>query len=243
MRKATLRKLAILSAAAALLALAASSAMASNPVRISQIFGSNSASNAYTADFIELFNDSGSSVSIGGWSLQYGGSTNTSGFQTNNVFQLPSGAVIPACGYFLVQCSSTVMGMLPVTPDAYTAALDLNNNSGKIVLTNAAPQVLPCLLGNWNGPSGVTVIDLLGYGAGAGVCYEGTGPAPRVHTFTILQRNGGGLTDTDNNSSDFTEVTVTANQAVMHNSTMMNTDCVVTPTLPRTWGSLKVIYR
>ena len=243
MRKATLKKLATLLAATALLALAATSAVASNPVRISQIFGANSASNAYTADYIELFNDSGSPVTIGSWSLQYGGSTNTSGFQTNNVFQLPAGTVIPACGYFLVQCSSTVTGMLPVTPDAYTAALDLNNKSGKIVLTDAAPQVLPCLLGNFPPIPGVNVIDLLGYGTGVGVCYEGSGPAPTEAAVLVLARNGGGMTDTDQNASDFTAVPVTANQAVMHNSTMVNAECVVTPAVRPSWGSLKLIYR
>ena len=243
MRKATLKKLAALLVATALLALAATSAMASNPVRISQIFGANSASNAYTADFIELFNDSGSPVTIGGWTLQYGGSTNTSGFQTNNVFQLPAGAVIPACGYFLVQSSSTVTGQLPVTPDAYTAALDLNNKSGKVVLTDAAPQVLPCLLGNFPPVPGVTIIDLLGYGTGVGVCYEGAGPAPTEASFIVLTRNGGGMADTDNNNLDFTATTVTANQAVMHNSTMVSAECLVVPTIRQSWGSLKLFYR
>jgi hypothetical protein len=237
-----MKKFATLLVATAILALAATSAMAANPVRISQIFGANSASNAFTADYIELFNSSNSPAAIGGWSLQYGGSTNTSGFQTNNVYQLPAGTTIPACGYFLVQTSSTVTGMLPVTPDAYTATMDLNNKSGKIVLTDSAPQVLPCLGAGSTPPAGVTFIDLFGYGTGTGVCYE-TASAPTESGFLVLTRNGGGMIDTDNNSTDFTAVTVTANQAVMHNSTMTNAACLATPTSRSSWGSLKSIYR
>jgi len=216
--------------------------MAASPVRISQIFGANSASNAYTADYIELFNSSSSPASIGGWSLQYGGSTNTTGFATNNVFQFPAGTTIPACGYFLVQGSSTVTGMLPVTPDAYTAALDLNNKSGKVVLTNAAPQALPCLLAGFTPPGGVVIEDLLGYGTGVGVCYE-TATGPTESSFVVIARASGGMIDNDNNGADFSAVTVTANQAVMHNSTMTNPLCSPSPTLQRTWGSLKSIYR
>jgi uncharacterized protein len=237
-----MKKLATLLVATAILAIAATSAMAANPVRISQIYGASSASNAYQADYIELFNSSNSPVSIGGWSLQYGGSTNTTGFQTNNVFQFPVGTTIPACGYFLVQGTSTTAGTLPVTPDAYTTKLDLNNTSGKIVLTNAAPQVLPCLLAGFTPPGGVVVEDLLGYGLGIGVCYE-TAAGPTEGAALVIMRGAGGLTDTDNNSADFTAVTVTPNQPVMHNSTMTNTACFPTPALRKTWGNLKSIYR
>ena len=244
MRKATLKKLGTLLVATALLALAATSAMASNPVRISQIFGASSASNAYNADFAELFNDSGSPVTIGGWTLIYGGSTNTAGFQTKNVYQFPAGTVIPACGYFLIQCATTATGRLPVTPDAYTSVLDLHEVSGKVALINAGSSVLPmpCLGTGITPPPGVTVEDLIGYGPGTGVCYE-TAAAPSEGPFIVLTRNGGGMTDTDNNSSDFTATTVTAGQAIMHNSTMVNADCVALPAIRPSWGSLKLFYR
>jgi hypothetical protein len=220
MRNVTLRKLATLLVATALLALAATSAMASNPVRISQIFGANNASNAYNADFAELFNDSGLPVTIGGWTLIYGGSTNTSGFQTSNVFQLPTGSVIPACGYFLIQCQTTATGRLPVTPDAYTSAINLHEVSGKVALINTGPSVLPlpCLGSSITPPGGVTVEDLIGYGPGVGVCWEGAGPAPSEAAFIVLTRNNGGKTDTDNSNLDWTATTVTAGQAIMHNS-------------------------
>lgn len=237
-----MKKVTTLLLAAALIAISVSPASAANAVRISQIFGANSASNAYQADFVELFNNSGTAIDIGGWSLQYGGSTNTSGFQTNNVFQFPVGTTIQPCGYFLVQCASTATGLLPVTPDLYTSAIDLNNKSGKVVLTNAPPQVLPCLLANFTPPGGVTVEDLLGYGTGVGVCYE-TAAAPTEAAFLVLTRSNGGMTDTDNNANDFTAVTVTSNQPVMHNSTMTNPDCFAVPVRHDTWGQLKSIYR
>src|SRR5215470_17809365 len=53
----------------------ASSAFASNAVRISQVYSGGGASTGtptYNKDYIELFNNSGSPVNIGDWVLEYG---------------------------------------------------------------------------------------------------------------------------------------------------------------------------
>ncbi len=139
-----MKKLATILGLAAVVALAAAPAFAANAVRINQVFGSNAAANAYNADFIELCNASNSPVAIGGWTIQYGPATTTTGFGTTSVYTLPVGATIPACGYYLVQLASTTAGVLPVTPDAMSAAINLSGSSGKIALTTVAPQVLTC---------------------------------------------------------------------------------------------------
>ena len=58
------------------------------------------------------------------------------------MIQFPAGTTIPACGYFLVQPASTVTGVLPVSPDYISGTINLSGSSGKIALTNAAPQAL-----------------------------------------------------------------------------------------------------
>ena len=86
----------------------ATAAWASNPVRISQVYA-GAAGGYYQCDFVELFNNSNAPVDIGGWSVQYASSSGaTFGSATYNLAKIPSGATIPACGYYLIRgyCST-----------------------------------------------------------------------------------------------------------------------------------------
>ena len=201
----------------------ASTAFAAHAVRISQIFGSNGTEYSYAAAFVELFNNGPVEVDLSGWSLQYGSATNTGGFFTTQVFTFPSGSRVGSCSYQLLQLTSEDYNLLPVRPDHAVAGINLSYQNGKLVLTDTAPQAIPCLGAGYSPPSG-TIVDAGGYGAGAGLCYE-TAAAPAGGDW-VLRRKLGGMQDTDDNSADFEVLNVTRNQAVMHNHAMGNPDCV-----------------
>jgi len=230
--------------AIALLALGlvmATTAYASNAVRISQIYGGGGGgtSNTYKYDYVELFNNSGSAVDISGWQLQYGSATGSSfGSSSFNYATVPASQTIPACGYYLIRCGSAGSGGadLPVTPDFAPATINVSATTGKFVLTKDGFTNQPCadyLSGGDNYPP----VDLVGWATAN--CYE-TAAGPGTDGAHVLVRGGGGMTDNDNNSTDFTS---TLQPYAMHNSSMTNADCIATPTQSTTWGRIKTIYK
>jgi hypothetical protein len=222
----------------------ASTALAANTVRISQVYGGGGGSSVWTYDYVELFNSGPVPVNIGGWSLQYGSATGTTGFggsSTNCAF-IPTGASIPACGYYLVRCGSSggtgVLDPWPTGGPDYlsTAGPSIAAGGGKIALCNDSVFPTPCA-GN---SSGGHIVDVLGFAGTTTACYEGS-PIGGLTADAVVVRNGGGMTDTDNNLSDFT--VVGTNFVTIHNSSMFNVDCLATPTNNSTWGKIKSMYR
>jgi hypothetical protein len=216
-----MRKIAI-----ALLALGlvvATTAYASNPVRISQVYGGGGG--YYKCDYVELFNNSGAPVNIGGWSVQYGGATgSTFGSSTYNYALIPSGATIPACGYYLITgaCSGSGGIDLPVTPDLTIPTspplwqFNFSATTGKVALFNDQVFNRTCA------EALAVAVDLVGYGTAN--CYE-TALAPLLDNAHVLVRAGAGAVDNDNNSTDFSSV---AEPWPMHNSASpRNPDCIV----------------
>jgi hypothetical protein len=220
-----------------LIACCASTAFASNSMRISQIYGGGGNTGAtYTYDYVELYNNSGGPVDISGWSLQYQSSTGTGDLGTcvNCLTAFPAGSVVPACGYYLVQLSAgtTVTNVpLPVTPDLAIPQATANNlsaTSGKIALRNSSVT----------GPCSNPNVDIVGWGPAA-TCFE-TSPTPVLSNSSMDVRNGAGTNDSDNNSADFTVVP----NAVPHNShSPVNQVCAPTPANGTTWGHMKSLYR
>src|SRR5262245_31858967 len=152
-----MKKLATTLFALAICATAVCPAFAANSVRISQVYGGGGNAGApYKNDYVELYNNSGVSVDISGWSLQYGSATGTVelGSCVNCLTVLPQGSCIGPNGYFLIQLAcgtNTAAADLPVTPDyavqpCASAANNLSATSGKIalkadnVVTFCAPQ-------------------------------------------------------------------------------------------------------
>jgi len=221
----------------ALLVVCTTSAFASNSVRISQVYGGGGNTGAtYSNDYIELFNNSGAAIDISGWSLQYQSATGTGdlGTCTNCLTVFPAGSSIPSCGYFLIQLAAgtTVTNVpLPVTPDLaipQATANNLSGTAGKIALSNSSAT----------GPCANANVDIVGYGPTA-TCFE-TAPAGTLSNSSMAVRGNGGVTDSDNNSTDFA---VVAN-AVPHNShSTPNAACQATPTQPTSWGNMKSLYR
>ncbi len=224
-----------------LLALAAltvaTSAFAANAVRISQVYGGGGNSGApFNQDFVEIFNASGSAVDISGWAVEYASSNATALWGTTfaggaNYVQFPSGTVIQPCSYILIGAAfgaNTGLPALP-TPD-FTLASNLSGTAGRVGLFSTVNANVAC--GAETG-----LVDKYSFGATT-PCAEGT-PSAALSNTTAGIRNNGGLTDSDNNSADFTIGTPTPRNSF----SAANANCLATPTLRSTWGQLKSIYR
>jgi phosphodiesterase/alkaline phosphatase D-like protein/mono/diheme cytochrome c family protein len=211
-------------------------------VRISQVYGggvywngsgSPPAAGYYQCDYVELFNSSSSPVNIGGWSLQYGSSTgSTFGSSTWNTVLIPSGATVPACGYYLIRgyCSNVGGAALPVTADLVTSTVSPPGSfstasaAGKFALFSDQVTGRTCATAQSSGK----LVDLIGWG-GAN-CYEGANAAASDDN-SVLARALGGMTDTGNNSTDFSKLAVSG--VTIHNSSSAtNPDCSGPPEPP-----------
>jgi PKD repeat protein len=177
-----------------LLFFAFTSAAQTGHVVISQVYGGGGLNGAtYTHDFIELFNPTGSAVSLAGWSVQYTSATGTS-WQSTAL----SGTIAPG-GYFLVRQSSSnssIGAPLP-TPDVI-GNMSMSAGAGKVVLLSTSTLIAA----GTSCPSGPNVVDRVGYGSTSN-CFEGTGPTPTLSATFAAIRQGGGCVDTNNTPADF----------------------------------------
>lgn len=213
----------------------ASSAFAANQVRISQVDGGGGGSTGtYIYDYVELFNSGATPVNIGGWVIEYGSAAGNWGSSAGNYFTLPAGATIAPCSYLLVQCGAagTAGAALPVTPDYTTGNMSMSGTNGKVALFNALNANVAC-----GGEAAGTIVDKVAWGTGN--CPEGTATAATVATQGLV-RGTGGLSDTDNNVADFALVTAPVPR---NSASAPNPNCLVTPSLKSTWGTIKTLYR
>jgi hypothetical protein len=177
-------------------------------IRISQVYGAGGNTGAtYNQDFVELFNAGTSPTAIGGWSLQYASSSGPSTTPFNwAVAAIPPGATIPAGGYYLVALATGSNGIALPTPDATIATVNMGSASGKIALVNNATAISGTTACN-----AASVVDVLGWGltSPATSCGETT-PfiATGITTAQCMKRGNNGCTDANNNSTDFSIVTV-----------------------------------
>jgi len=174
---------------------------ASSTIVISQIYGAGNNTGApYQNDYVELFNLSGSPVSVSGWSVQYASATGTGNFSLNGVTALSG--TIPAGGYYLVKLAggTTNGAVLPVA-DA-TGTINMAAGGGKVIVANVSTGLAcngsstPCSAAQL-----AQIVDLVGQGTAN--YFEGAGAAPTPSTTLADLRATNGCTDTDNNSADF----------------------------------------
>ncbi len=175
---------------------------------ISQIYGGGgNASATYNADFVELFNRSTSAVDITNWSIQYQSAATTSGapWAVNRV--CPTGTCsITAGHYYLVKFGSGgTTGAAFISDATPASATNIAAGAGKIALVNnltaltgmagsACPSPFPA----------ISIVDFVGYGTGAGICFEGASPASgAANNTTSIGRKSNGCQDTNSNSADF----------------------------------------
>lgn len=191
------RRLAIISLIVALLfallRIASSSPVQalSSDVVISEVYGGGGNSGATIKnDYIELRNLTGNPISVNGWSVQYASAAGAV-FQMTNI-----SGTIPAHGYYLIQQAAGAAGTLSLpTPDA-TGSVPMSATSGVVALVTVQIPLVGCGISCATAPN---VKDLVGYGATANV---ETLAAPGLTNTTAAARTGA-MTDTDNNSVDF----------------------------------------
>lgn len=186
--------------AATILALClASPAWAASDLALSQVYGGGGNSGApYTNDFVEIFNRGQAPVSLAGKSIQYGSGTGNFG----QALALPSVTVQPG-QYYLVQLAGGATGVaLPATPDFSGTAPNLSGSAGKVALVDGSTNLAcgatatPCSESQL-----ALLIDRVGFGSNN---LPETASTPTLSNTTAAFRAGGGCTDTDNNSADFT---------------------------------------
>ncbi|HEX7802720.1 MAG TPA: Calx-beta domain-containing protein [Pseudoxanthomonas sp.] len=159
-------------------------------VVISQVYGGGGNSGApLRSDYIELHNNSTSTVSLDGWSVQYASAAGTTWARTNLSGNLPAG------GYYLIKQAdgaNTAAPALP-TPDA-TGTIAMSGTAGKVALVNSVVTLSgACPTGN---------IDFVGFGTTAS-CAEGSSPTANLSNTTAAVRADNGCADSNNNAADF----------------------------------------
>lgn len=230
-----MKKLATILGLTAVLAMAATSAFAANQVRISQVYGGGGGSTGtYIYDYVELFNSGSTPVNVGGWVVEYGSATGNWGSAATNYYVLPVGTTIQPCKYLLLQCGAagTAGVAFPVAADLSTSNISASATNGKIGLFTALNANVAC-----GAEIAGTLVDKVSWGTAS--CPEVAGVSG-VNSTSSAVRNNGGMTDTDNNASDFT---VSTTPTPRNSASPANTACLATPTVNKTWGSLKSIYR
>jgi len=164
-------------------------------VTISQVYGGGGNSGAtYSNDYVELYNPTAATISMTGWSLQYGSATGTS-FSGKQVL---GGTIDPGHYYLVSLASGGAVGAL--LPPASVSGTDINMAAaaGKIVLVSNSDTLIGAC------PVGIDpdIVDFVGYGTTAN-CREGAANAPAPSVTTAIFRKTGGGTDTDQNGNDF----------------------------------------
>lgn len=162
---------------------------------ISQLYGGGGNSGAtFTNDYVEIFNPTGISFNLAGWSLQYASAAGTS--WTN---KQPLGGTIAPGEYFLVALASGGANgaSLPVSANI-SGDINMSATTGKIALVNNSNTL------SGSCPNGVDpdIVDFVGYGSTAS-CFEGGARAPAPSNTNALFRKLNGSQDTNQNGNDF----------------------------------------
>lgn len=162
---------------------------------ISQLYGGGGNSAAtFTNDFIEIYNPTGVSFNLAGWSLQYASAAGTS--WTN---KQPLGGTIAPGEYFLVSLASggTNGAPLPVLANI-SGDINMSATTGKVALVSNSVS----LSGSCPNGFDPDIVDFVGYGTSAS-CFEGGARAPAPSNTHAVFRKLNGAQDTNQNGDDF----------------------------------------
>jgi endonuclease G len=162
---------------------------------ISQLYGGGGNTGAtFTNDYIELYNPTGISFNLAGWSLQYASAAGTS--WTN---KQPLGGTIAPGEYFLVALASGGANGSPLPVSANISGdINMSATTGKVALVSNAVS----LSGSCPNGSDPDIVDFVGYGSSAS-CFEGGTRAPAPSNTNALFRKLNGAQDTNQNGADF----------------------------------------
>ncbi|MBA2686501.1 MAG: PKD domain-containing protein [Gemmatimonadaceae bacterium] len=170
-------------------------------VVISQVYGGGGNTGAtYKNDFVELFNPGSASVDMSGWSLYYGASGSTAAWSTSSSTTIPSGNVIQAGQYFLIQLASGgTPGVGLPTSDA-TGGINVSATAGKLILARG-PITLTAVC-----PSDLSIVDRVSFGATGCTTPWTSTPAGSSNNTTAVIRKTNGCAYTGDMAADFTTV-------------------------------------
>ena len=163
-------------------------------ITISQVYGGGGNMGAtYTNDYVELYNPTAATVTMTGWSIQYGSATGAT-FTGKTVI----GGTIAPGAHYLVGLASGGTTSSPLPTPSVTGDINMSATTGKIVLVrNSDTLAGPCPVG-----TDPDIVDFVGYGATAN-CHEGNANAPAPSNTTAIFRKNNGETDFDQNGTDF----------------------------------------
>jgi len=169
----------------------------SNHLVISQVYGGGgNASATYNRDFIEIFNPTGATISLTGWSVQY-----TSAAGTSWTVSSLSGS-IGAGKYYLIEEQGGATGAALPTPDLVpSTTFNMSGTAGKLALVSSTTAL------SGSCPTGGSIVDFIGYGGTASCSETAVATAPSNNT-TSMYRASSGCTDANNNSIDFSVASV-----------------------------------
>jgi endonuclease G, mitochondrial len=162
---------------------------------ISQLYGGGGNSGATLRnDYVELYNPTGISFNLAGWSLQYASAAGTS--WTN---KQPLGGTIAPGEYFLVQLASGGVNGSPLAVAANISGdINMSATTGKVALVSNSIS----LSGSCPNGADPDIVDFVGYGSSAS-CFEGGARAPAPSNTNALFRKLNGAQDTNQNGDDF----------------------------------------
>jgi hypothetical protein len=174
---------------------------------ILQAYGhDNKTEPAITHSFVELYNNTNSSIDLGGYSLQIGNTANSTDGTGWTVINLSNS--IPAHGSYLIRGAaiadktSSRLDLSGVNPDV-DGSFTLSNNEFKIALmSNQTQLTVANPFDTGNGSSSTGYVDMLGAGSNTVKVtgYE-TAPVDGISKQKSVRRKH--LADTDNNTEDF----------------------------------------
>ena len=177
--------------AAMIAGLSAPALAAPGDVVISQVYGGGGNSGAtYKNDYIELFNRSATPVDLSTWSVQYAATKGESWALTKL-----SGTIQPG-QYYLVQEAAGTGGSVDLPKADASGSLAMAGGAGKVALLSTQTALSGAT------PSSTALQDLAGYGSGTNF-FEGKGPTGTLSASLAALRAGGGCTDGNDNSIDF----------------------------------------
>lgn len=160
-------------------------------VIISQIYGAGGNSGAVlNADYVELFNPTGNTLTLNNYSIQYASAGGTS---ISMVTALPASITLAPGQYYLIAGSAGANGSaLPVAPDVPDTNIAFGASAGKVALVSSTSRLASAC--NLSDP---TLVDFVAYGSGTNCALGSAAPAPgttkadvRTNVCTVSNNSG-----------------------------------------------------